>query len=756
MAKKNAPPAPAAPSPERVKSAIRTGDFATALEVARQLHTLTPTPETLAVRKQALIAALGQAADRDRMVDFNRLMTEADQVDPNDPAWVFERACLLARGGRMGDGLARVDEATRPKIAGHGADRAIRIRTREFLPAELHAGFDLVMAAFRHHEAGNEAGAREAVEPIGLRSPYLEWKVLIRGLIAHAAGDDARAAENFGRLDPTRLPARLAAPVRVAIDPTFKESLPIETANDLLARQQKFTTSPIVDLLRKIAKEFGREKSLVPAFRAADDLLPHLRKVAPQLIPRLGNCLYQAILQQGQPDDMARYRKLLGNPPDDPHFHKLQAQISEAMDEPAVAHNYWQKYGGWLAGKPAGWSEAVLNRARAMVWARMGDNANEAAEAEDEYEDPDEMFGFFGAPPRRRGKPRPVDPPAGECFRQAAQFAPDWPDASRKLFDALVEADKPADAEAAARAFLARHPDDLPLLTALANLVQSQGRAGDAAELWQRILEINPLDRTNRFQVAYAVLADARRTLTQGNAAAAADIIEQQKELVDEQAEASANALRSVIFTKLGKATEAATARGRALAVPGGRLGAAYYMMVDGLLAKLKPADKRVADKLFAEELAKPPTPLEALQLIAAYDRYQVDGVTFRGQKTHAKKVLDPVGRCLTAKAPEIEFERLGHGLCAKEEWKLAKKLADAMLRRFPNNPQFYLIRAEAGLGSNEQAYTQQDRLRRAKQLVEASTEPRHQALLERIDELLKGLSSPFDLMEMFFRGRQE
>jgi tetratricopeptide (TPR) repeat protein len=719
-----------------------------ALDVARELHALRPTPETLALRKKTVADAAGHFADRDRAADFNRVMAEAEALDPTDPAWTAERAGLLARGGRLAEALTLVDDAARPKVLGHAADRAVRHQTRAFLPDDLHAGFDAVLAAFRHHEAGNEAAARDALEPIGLRSPFLEWKVLLRGLLAHAAADDARAAENFGRLDPTRLPARLAAPYRVALDPAFKASLPAGTAGALLERYQKLTTGPVIDLLRAIAKDLGRDKPLAPAFRSAEAALPHLRQAAPHLVPRLANCLYHAIIRQGQPDDLPRYRRLFGDPPDDPHFHKLQALVGEQVGNPESVHSHWQKFEAWLADHPAGWPEPLATRARAVVWVRMGENARTAAEQPDD----DPSLGFF-APPTRRKKPKPLTPPGEACFEQAATLAPDWPDATRHLFEALVEAKKPADAEAAARAFLARHPADLPALSALAGLLQTQGRSEEACDLWLRVLAVNPLDKPTRFRAASAVLSAARRKLMQGNVPAADALLDQHRPFLEEQMPAGVAALRSVILTKLGKPDEAAALCNAALAVPGARLGAAYRIMVDAQLAKLKPADKRAADRRFADELAQPPTPLEVNQLVAVYDVYHIDAFTYRGQKTHEKKVLDQVARCLTADAPEIDFERLGQVLLAKHEWKRAKQLADACASRFPANPFFVLARAEAGLGTGEREYHVERRVRRAKQLAEAAAEPRHRALLGRIDDLLKQVAMPFDFLDAFFNG---
>src|SRR5437764_448663 len=90
---------------------------------------------------------------------------------------------------------------------------------RALLPPALHADFDRVLQAFAQVEAGHDDAARETLQGLGLRSPFAEWKLLLRGLQAYHAGDDARAANNWERLDPARLPARLAAPLRARTDP---------------------------------------------------------------------------------------------------------------------------------------------------------------------------------------------------------------------------------------------------------------------------------------------------------------------------------------------------------------------------------------------------------------------------------------------------------------------------------------------------------------------------------------------------------
>jgi tetratricopeptide (TPR) repeat protein len=749
VARKKAVSTPSPPSPEKVARVLQSGALIDALAAAREVHRIAPTEESTSLLKRVLAAVAADFAERNKALEFNGIIAEADKLDPDDGDWLVERACLLARGGRLADALMRVDEAARGKVLAFAADRAIRTRSEEFIPDDMHAGFDAIQTAFRHHEAGNEAAAREALEVIGLRSPYLEWKVLLRGLLALAAGDKVRAVDNFTRLDAARLPARLASPLRGALDPEFKKSAPPSFAAKLEPLADRLLSNSLIKHLRDIAQNLGRDRPLTPAFRSAESAVLHLKKTAPDLVARLGNCLYQAILQQGQPEDMARYRRLFGAPPSDPNFHKLQAIIAEHIGDPAVAHQQWQRYEAWLAGNPLGWPPAVVARARAMVLTRMGTSAADHADPQDD-DDLDGEFGFFAPPRRRKKKPKPLDPPAEDCFARAAQLAPDWDVASRNLFNALLDAGQNARAEETIRTFLAHQPNDLAAITSLADELTRQGRSEEAAEYWLRALEINPLDKPMRARTALAILASACRKMAGAPAAADADL-DRHAALLDERSPGATTALRSVIRIKEGKLDEAAVFRQQALATPGSRLSSAYHMVVDSLLAKVKPADKRVVEKLFAEELAQPPAPVEVTLLIGAYDFYCVNALGYRGQKSHEKKVLDQVARCVDAEAPELDFERLATLLSAKKQWRLAKTFTDACIKRFRSNPHFLLVRSEAGLESGEPFYKVGDRLRKAQQLAEKSTEPRHRDLLDRISELLKEVTPQFNFLDAFF-----
>ncbi len=749
MARKRAAPTPAAPTPARVEAALRAADLPGAVRAARDLHESAPTADNLALRKRVLREAADALIDAGR--SFNVVLTEADAVTPDDPAWLSERAAWLAKAGKLADALARVeplaDPAARTKLLGHAADRAVRTKSLDGLPVEFHPAAAAVQAALSHHAAGDDEAARESIQGVGLQSPFLDWKLFVRGLAGYAAGDDGRARENWQRLDPARLATRLAAPLRAVIDPEYKVAQVSDAAAMLAKRYELLTAGPVLDGLRAVRQELGRDKPLVAAFRYAGVVLPDLKRSASHLVPRLANCFYHAIVHHGEPGDLPRYRSLFGEPPDDPKFHRLEALVCEQTGDLPAAHKHWQDYERWLAAGPAGWPPATAERARAIVWARMAENA--ARHAARGGVTARALAGFPQA--RRLGKAAPLAPPPADCLARAAALAPDWAEPALQLFAAYRGQNRAADAERIARGLLARTPDDLAALTALADLLGDEGRAGDAADVWLRASAVNPLDRGLRFRAASALLNAARARLVAGEVADAETLLTRHRPLLAGEAAGHLFALASVLALKSGVAENAEELRASAVAVPGQRLACVYRIAVDSQLAKLKPAQKTAATKRFKDALAVPPTPLEVNQFLAAADAYRLAKVAYRGQKAHEKLALDAVEVCLPADSPAVDFERLGEVLLGKHEWRHLLKLATGCARRFPAEPFFVYAKAVALYERRERAFYVEARLEKAKELVRKSADARHKALLPRIEELMKQLDAPFDLLGNLF-----
>jgi hypothetical protein len=612
----------------------------------------------------------------------------------------------------------------------------VRLRDRSGLPAELHPGYDAVLAAFQKYEAGDDEAARVALQPVGLQSPFLEWKVLLRGLIGYSAGDDVRALENWQRLSPDRLPARLAAPLRAALDPGFKRSQPTAAAAALDRQLEALTGDGLLANLRQLRDDLSRDKSLAAAFRRAEQLLPALRKQAPRLVPRLANCFYRAVLTHGEPGDLPKFRRLFGPPADDPEFRRLEAQVREDGKDPEQANRHWAAYEAWLGSGLAGWPADLARRARAVVLHRMARNAAELAD--DPHRELRELVSsFFGrARPARRSAPPPDPTP---LWRRAVELAPDWEAPGRALFDRLLALGKADEAEAAARRLLDHNPTALSVMAALAERLARTGRAAEALALRAKALDANPLDKALRVHAAYAYLAAARRRAIDGKLADADRTLDAGRALCEENTPAGYFALRSAVARKARRAAGADELKAKAEVVAGGRLAAAFFLAVDAGLLKLKPADRRAAEAALAEALAGPGTATEAALVYAAWDMYHLEGVTYRGQKTQEKKVHALILRTPDADGPPADFENLARSVAMRNEWKLAEKLAGKLREKYPDNPVFPLLLAEAEFAKADgmpRPHRVARHLREAARLAERSGEPRHRGVLDRVRRL--------------------
>ena len=737
MPPKRRPKTASVPTADTVAASARKGEWAAAVEQARALAEFTPSEAHAALYADTLLRAAEHHERAGRWEAVPPLLDAAGRLAHTDADRQKRLAVLLAKTGR------RPDEATHN---GHFADYLVRTRTEAAVPPEWKAGYDAVITAFRHYAAGRDEPAREALVAVGLGSPFLEWKLLLRGLLAWTANDDQRAAENFSRLNADRYPARLAAPVRAECDKTYA---PDERAT-LTAQGRALRGVGPVGRLNKVRAELARGKKLTAAFKAAEAAASDLKKFAPALVPKLADCFYFAIIRRGEQDDLARHRKLFGPPPTDPQFHKLEALVFEEIEQEEVAIGRWGAFERWLASDASGWPKAQADRARAVVLRRCAGLAQDIELAGD---GPPDLEFFFAPPGKAKGKKKAPPPDPVAFLKRAVELAPDWEKASEELFAAALDHDDPATAEAAARNYLRHNPKSLGTLAALAKLLASQGHTAEALDLRRRALAVNPLDTANRHAAAAATVAHARR-LGITAPAEAEKVLGEAEQLLLAAVPTSLHALRSVLLHKLKRAEDAEREAVLAAGGPNARLVARLYLHANAVLLKLKPADKKAAADTLAAALLEPPTPGEAASLLAGYEVYSAEGQTYTGQKAQEKKLLDALVRSVESPAgTEVEFETAAGALSNRGNHLLAAKAAAALMRRFPKNPLFPLVaaRAEFARGKGRGGYRVTEPLRKARALAEASAEERHKLLLPQIDELLKAADPLAGVFGSFF-----
>ncbi len=744
----------------RAEKAIREGRFQQALDLVKQVHKAEPTPAHLELLRQAYLGRTRQLRTQGQTGNALTVLNAALMVDNTAPAWLEQVAEEMARCGevkRAMDLLAQVPEsAARPRVLAGAADAAMQQEAagRALLPESLHADFDRILLAFRQTEAGKDDDARATLQGVGLRSPFLEWKLLLRGLQAYYANDDARALENWQRLAPDRLPVRLAAPFRSRIDPEFRAAQSPEMHAALQSQHDRMDgRESLLPKLRKLRGLLTNQDSLAAAFRQAEALLPALRRDAPQLEARLASCFYWTALDTG-PDDIPRYKRVFGSPADDPNFYRLIALAHERGENSAEGHKNWQMVEKEIAADPNRWPPGQSERARALIWLRMGRNA---AGIPDDKE-------IAKLPPYLRNhpdRPRPLNPSTEQCFRRALELAPDLLEAHENLIQWRRRAGQNAKAEQAARSLLEHFPDYPPTLEVLSDLLVEKDEYIEALELLRRAAKANPLNRDLRVKlVTVHMLAGRGYSLADRFDEARREY--QAALSLEDPPEAYTILGRWAASEYRAEQTERAEeliaqAKEKAPSV----LTVAYLMLVESIRLKLDRSIKARFDKEFKAGLAEPATAASAAALVAWTSDLQESAVVYHGQKTQTKKVAAYVERAAGADFNESQMERVCGALVNLQLVRAARRFLDAAVAKFPTNPFFLYWLADMSIIRNPGYGTvveAKSMLETARRLAEALPPgARRDGLLQNIQESLDALAAanPFGMgyMPDFFEG---
>jgi tetratricopeptide (TPR) repeat protein len=725
----------------KAEAALKAGRPDQALGFARQHARERPGPEADALLRRCHLAAAQLAATSGTFREAHAILSDAEQVAADDPKYWERLAELRADLGDFGRALQLAEKVptARPRILGHIADRAVREGPNgaSLLPDDLKPGLELVRQAFAHYEAGRDEPARETLNGIGLSSPFLEWKLLLRGLIAWTANDTPRALENWSRLTPARLPARLAAPFRLAADKTFAATLPADRL-PIVARQADHLSGSLNESLRRLRKQLANEETVPAALETARVLVPELKRSVPDVVPRLANVVYWALIGGGQPEDLPRYNRIFGPPVDDPQFFRLQALVMEQIRRLDMAHGLWGKYEEWIAATPTRWPGPQQARARALVLERMGRLARDwladDVADEDAY---DEFLSFFerGGPKKKPAR-KPLKPSAEDCFRRAGELAPEWTAPALELLREYTG--KPDKAIKAIEDLLERFPDNLVILENAAGLYEKLGDTAKAHECLKRALAANPLDRELREQAAGLALNAARRHAETNELDAARAGLKEAADLGGPTLTSAVLALSAAFELRAGKADAAAKHQASLMNAADARLSTTYRLMVELTRLKFKKKDLGPHQEAFTNGLTHPATVGELASLLDALDQYRREPVPYRGLKTHEKKILDRVAAVAREPLPEEDLVRLGLTLHRFKMWKPLRELAEAGARRFPANAYFRFFHAEVLLSRSRTEYVggrAGSQYMMTKRLMDEYPHERNRRLQELLDE---------------------
>lgn len=714
----------------RVHLALHEGRTQQALELARNLFKHDRSQANLELVRQATLARARQLREQGKARDAGTLLANA--VELGGEKFLREVAEEMARCGEARQAARLVehndDPELRKRIAYQAADQALRQGSsgRKLLQACDQPQFDAVLIAFRELEAGRDEEARTALQAIGLQSPFLEWKLLIRGLLAYYQKDDARAIENWQRLDAERLPARLAAVFRAQIDKPFLAAQPAASQEPLRAAADRLHGSELIASLRRLRALLASEDQLAAAFRLAETVLPALKQMHAAIAPRLAACFYWAVIDHGRPEDKQRYLRVFGAPADDPQCLRMECLAMETCGNNADAHLAWQAYEKWLASDPAWGSPEVRARARAHIWRHLGENA-------DKLSAPSTLLPPFL---RRRARKLKLQPSAEKCYQQSLKLAPDLLEARKALFHHFQQEKSTTKAIKAGNDLLKQFPEHAPTLEALGHLFLKDNQFANSLDCFQRALAVNPLERRYRNQLAFVHQAQAREFALDMDFQEARRAYQAALDVSEPSSRYFVQAKWAACEFKAGNEERAdeliaeASAQGRYAAAVG------YHLLIEASRLKLPKAVKDRLASGFAGFLAQPPAADVAVDLLNIAASHRKAEVVYHGQKTHEKKVLAYLGKAADLPWTEEQLENIGAALLELHPGRVFEKFTQRARRQFPANPVFVIQQAEAQLARVDAGFARQ-LLARAQELARALPPgERQKRLLEQIHEL--------------------
>jgi hypothetical protein len=553
------------------------------------------------------------------------------------------------------DALAKKDWIRAADIA-----MALGRKSRSALPDSLQSDFDAIIVAFGQYEAGRDDAARAGLNGIGLNSPFADWKLLLRGLMAYASGDNARAVDNWNRLHAERLPARIAAPLRAAHDRAFRVALPAakqkrlrEAADQLRGRS--------LSSLRAIQGKLGQPERFAAALADVAAILPRLDAEMPQLRPILARCFYAAAIH-GDPDAVQRLRLLFDPPADDPTWDRRHALAAEHRGDWGNANRYWRRYEAVLERR-CEFSDADRRRARALVWCRCGDNAMRAA-----------------AGPR--GSKSKGD--AEKCYRRGLEIDPGVCDAYRGLFE-LYRIHERLDAAIAVGERLAElEPHNSEVVCELAKMAERHGDWNAAINWFARAGALRPFDRELVAASNRALRSRAQVSAQAGDAAQAEADLRAVNEATPSIALLSQRAALAFQIGDVVHGEERASAA-RAIDEP----AAALALVAEMSRLKIRRPVRAPFEAALRQAWTGPSKITSAIALAEiAHDqsRHQAE---FRGFKGHLAKVRRYVERALDSPITVADGVRLC-GLLESLRWtKLLRRAAHSAAVQFPREAAF-------------------------------------------------------------------
>lgn len=196
---------------------------------------------------------------------------------------------------------------------------------RERLSPEMQAEADIVATALDTIAKGNYSVALESLACIGRASPYAQWRLFLRGLVAFYQSDLEGARANWSRLDRTRRPGRMAAVLLegdglppLSADGQAASRRLVGIASELRLR------APLLAKARQIAAQIGANTTDCLTGQQVESIMSlykNLRRVDAEFVLSFCRACMLVAFSHGQPEPLLMLKQCIPGPAHDPSWN---------------------------------------------------------------------------------------------------------------------------------------------------------------------------------------------------------------------------------------------------------------------------------------------------------------------------------------------------------------------------------------------------------------------------------------------------
>lgn len=558
--------------------------------------------------------------------------------------------------------------------------------------SEIHS-FHLAFAAY---EAKEYETARERLNAIGMASPLMEWKLMLRGLVAYSLSEDAKALDNWSRLKPDRIPYSMVVSMRALIDPSFME---MQSSNSLakIGMHAKLTVNPYVGTLVQIRSVLMDSEKRFHLFQLINSMVgPSGEQQLPRpLWQKLSRIIYCSIIRDGNHSELSKFIEVFGSPKLDPQFLRLKALVSQKLNRHSEEIKYWIEYEKWLSKNSLLFPKILFSTIRCELLKHI---AGLSMEHSDRMLDPTTMIELLRNSIGQIGRIE-LDVPSPEtALKTVLSLMPDDKDALMMMVNFLNSQKRFSEVSPLIARLEEKFPRDLEALNVVETYYASMMDLVGVLSCLRRQVEANPLDRALKNKTARLMLKIARDHVESGNLTECQEIlseIESSKLASDPLILLAALTLRGLLLVKAKKLEEWGVIRTRLFSET--NLDASMIFLIgDGTRIKLPK-------KLLEEFITGFKNNLGALRSIERISRmfdaiaqFVTEEQPYRAMPTHLKLLHETAKVAIRVSQNEQDVVSLCFAIYNCQQYKILKDVSQTAKVYFQTNPYFWFFEAEA------------------------------------------------------------